>query len=350
MSKSTVAAEKIKAMILSGQCPEGSPLPPERELAAVFGMSQGTVTKGISILSGEGYVRKVHGSGNYVAARKPNRPQAICFLIDGLGEKTNQIWHVVYEHFYLMSLGSGIKVELKIEPQGQPLTALTGFEDSDLIVAATAQDTAMAEHLRGFKRPVLWLDEYAEPLPGPVIACDNFMAGRLVAEHFLALGCRRLAYLTHWFGQGRYAPSDRRFDGFLAAVRDAHLPDSTVTLVTCRAELPAFRQSMKVELAGIDGFFCFDDTIATLITAFLAPERRPAADFALAAVDDSPLARSVTPPLTSVRQPCEALGKSAWRSAERLLKHQTIAEMVRVPPELMVRASSASFRPQVPAS
>ena len=55
--------EKIEASINKGNYPEGSRLPPERELAEVFGVSRPTIREAIIALEVRGKVEVKTGSG-----------------------------------------------------------------------------------------------------------------------------------------------------------------------------------------------------------------------------------------------------------------------------------------------
>lgn len=55
--------------IAAGRLPDGSRLPPEREMAADLGVAVGTLRKALDDLVGKGLLERVQGSGNYVRAR-----------------------------------------------------------------------------------------------------------------------------------------------------------------------------------------------------------------------------------------------------------------------------------------
>jgi GntR family transcriptional regulator, transcriptional repressor for pyruvate dehydrogenase complex len=63
---SAVAGE-LRRQILEGQLAKGEQLPGNRELAASFGVSMGSVREAISILSAEGLIETRAGRGTYVA-------------------------------------------------------------------------------------------------------------------------------------------------------------------------------------------------------------------------------------------------------------------------------------------
>jgi GntR family transcriptional regulator len=69
-------AEAIRERIHRGDWPPGSRLLAEPELAAVLGISRGTVRRAISTLSEDGLLTQVQGRGTFVTAAGPRTGQA----------------------------------------------------------------------------------------------------------------------------------------------------------------------------------------------------------------------------------------------------------------------------------
>lgn len=62
-------SERLIREIASGQLPDGSRLPPEREMARDLGASVGTLRKALADLASKGLLDRIQGSGNYVRYR-----------------------------------------------------------------------------------------------------------------------------------------------------------------------------------------------------------------------------------------------------------------------------------------
>jgi len=67
-------AEAIQARILSGEFPEGSQLPPERELAKENGVAYHTARQAIGLLVHRGIVMRKHGFGTFAATSFSPKP------------------------------------------------------------------------------------------------------------------------------------------------------------------------------------------------------------------------------------------------------------------------------------
>ncbi|MDE2120027.1 MAG: LacI family DNA-binding transcriptional regulator [Betaproteobacteria bacterium] len=130
---------------------------------------------------------------------------------------------------------------------------------------------------------------------------DNLQGGRLVAEHLLAQGRRRLAFL----GDTGLPEVAQRFRGFTAALKEQGVE------LKQRASVPFLvesgRQTMAALLDGqpdIDGVFASSDLLAmAAIGALRERGLRVPDDVAVVGYDDVELAGHFNPPLTTVRQP-----------------------------------------------
>ncbi|MCX5554633.1 FadR/GntR family transcriptional regulator [Streptomyces sp. NBC_00038] len=61
--------EDLRVRILRGELPHGSRFPPDRDLAARYGVSVATVREAVRALASQGLVRVRHGSGSIVTVR-----------------------------------------------------------------------------------------------------------------------------------------------------------------------------------------------------------------------------------------------------------------------------------------
>ncbi len=62
-------SEMLIRDIAAGRLPDGTRLPPERDMAAELGIAVGTLRKALDQLAKKGLLERVQGSGNYIRAR-----------------------------------------------------------------------------------------------------------------------------------------------------------------------------------------------------------------------------------------------------------------------------------------
>ena len=93
----------------------------------------------------------------------------------------------------------------------------------------------------------------------------------------------------------------------------------------------------------LDAVFAASDLMAAgALSVLAAAGRRVPEDVAIVGYDDSPVATSTQPPLTSVRQPIEEMGREMARLlVEAVEGTDRVPRRVILATELMQRASSA---------
>ena len=173
---------------------------------------------------------------------------------------------------------------------------------------------------------------------------DNVSGGRDATRYLIESGHRRIATIT---GPATMPAGIDRLQGYREALAAAELPDGAVEdgNFTSAGGAAAMRRILdRVRNTGgqlPDAIFIASDLMArgALAELALAGLRVPD-DVAVIGFDDSPVATSVTPQLTTMRQPSLLQGQ---KMAETLLdvlagrhpRHETI-----LPTELVVRASA----------
>ncbi|MFJ9242294.1 LacI family DNA-binding transcriptional regulator [Streptomyces sp. NPDC101776] len=140
---------------------------------------------------------------------------------------------------------------------------------------------------------------------------DNYGGARSAVEHLLTRGRTRIAHIT---GRLDVYGAQRRVDGYREALLDAgHELDEHLIQPGDFTE-EGGRRAMKELLArrpDVDAVFAGSDVMAAGARQVLREEgRRIPDDVALVGYDDSAIARHMDPPLTSVRQPIEEMGRA----------------------------------------
>ncbi len=144
----------------------------------------------------------------------------------------------------------------------------------------------------------------------PSVDSDNFGGARSAVEHLLDRGCRAVAHIT---GRLDVYGAQRRVDGYRAALLDAgHEVDEQLIQPGDFTE-EGGRRAMTELLArrpDLDAVFAGSDVMAAGARQVLREKGRSIPDeVALVGYDDSAIARHMDPPLTSVRQPIEEMGR-----------------------------------------
>ncbi|MGW0787522.1 LacI family DNA-binding transcriptional regulator [Streptomyces sp. NPDC002911] len=185
----------------------------------------------------------------------------------------------------------------------------------------------------------------AETLPS--VDSDNFEGARAAVGHFVARGRRSIATIT---GRLDVYGAQRRLDGYRKAIAAAGLdPDERLIAPADFSEEGGARAMRELleRRPDVDAVFAASDVMAAGARQILRESgRRIPDDVALIGFDDSAVARHMDPPLTSVRQPIEEMGRTMARVLLQEIASRssgdTAAERPRIvlPTELVVRESS----------
>ena len=171
------------------------------------------------------------------------------------------------------------------------------------------------------------------------VGSDNVAGGHDATAHLLSQGCRRIAFL----GDPAAPEVGARQQGYLRALQAAGIGREPGLEVPVRfGSDAAYHAIGSLVSAGVefDGVVACSDVFAmSAMRALTERERKVPADVAIVAFDDIPFSAFTTPPLTTVRQNCQAGARLLVENLVRGIRHESTATVV-IPTELVVRASS----------
>ena len=223
------------------------------------------------------------------------------------------------------------------------------------------------EHLRVLAdaaRPTVVIGSLPEDREAPVdsVRADSTAGAMLAVRHLVERGRRRIAFVN---GPADTVPGRNRERGYRRALAASGLPYDEELVVTTEFAVEAGQDALHRLLDragaphtedGVDAVFCANDQLALGVThalhsrGLLIPQ-----DVAVAGMDDSVLASSCWPPLTSV----DLGSRERARTAVRMLldrlerdtrrgatpEEQPPPRTETVPPRLVVRASTGATTP-----
>ncbi|WP_251041367.1 LacI family DNA-binding transcriptional regulator [Arthrobacter sp. ISL-30] len=212
-----------------------------------------------------------------------------------------------------------------------------------MIVVTSAFGGAQLSAFRRRRIPVVVIDPFNPP-PADVVSvgATNWAGGKAAAEHLIELGHRRIAFLG---GPETAECNQARLHGYMAAlmarglevepgyVRMGHF--RTEDGVSGLKELLALKEPPTAIFAG-------NDSIALGV---MAEARRNGLripdDLSLVGFDGTYQAAEAIPPLTSVAQPLQEMGRAALRTLLRQVRGEQLdSQRVELATQLVVREST----------
>ncbi len=235
----------------------------------------------------------------------------------------------------------------------ESLEVLAEREVDGLIIASTTLSLRHQVRIREVPCPVVIVNSESTVSAVPAVLSDNVAGGRLMAEHLLGLGHRRLGFLAAPSADDRAV--HERIEGVRSAMWAAGLSRGTLIIVPAALGVDggALAAVMAVGAeAAIRGLLCSSDLTAIgAIRGLRTLGMEVPSDASVVGFDDIEMAAYVDPPLTTIRQATDEMGH--WAVASLLQRIDrgreatagqvggTPGRTVRLPVRLVMRGSTA---------
>ncbi|MFF7974939.1 substrate-binding domain-containing protein [Streptomyces sp. NPDC007905] len=326
-------------------------------VAAHAGVGRGTASRVIngsgrvSAASREAVLRAVRELG-YVpnsAARAlvRRRTDTVAFVVAVAEERV--FWEEPYFSAIVRGATAGLADEgvqlLLAIAQSQPdrdrLTAFLKARHVDgVLLSSFRGDDPLPGELEQSGTPTVLVGRPTGYVPDWSVDVDNVAGARLAVRHLVERGRRRIATITGPLDI--QAGVDRR-TGYRDVLEESGLralPEAQGDF-TRTSGTEAMRE-LLARCPDLDAVFAASDSMAAgALQALRQSGRQVPGDVAVVGFDDSPVAADSDPPLTSVRQPLEDMGRELARLMIARLNSEDVPEpTVILRPALVVRQSS----------
>ncbi len=357
----TQLRRQFRSRIVSGRWAPGTRLPSESRLQRELNVSRNTVRQALREMESEGLIERIPGRGTFVARELP-REQERCLVaivissfdsqLDVLSgaervARDNECLFVFYNHqgnyheerrilARLVEQGVSGVLLWSCAPTGTPLPSLQGQGASLL--------------------PVVMLDRNPSGLPADFVTSDNVAGGGMAVRHLQQLGHRRIVCLSH--DRDDLVPVDERIQGYRAAMATAGHAESAATWIlptggelTLPATLRTSNNPESITMRTLgrrlqeerpEAIFAINDHMALLaLRAAQGLGLRVPGDLSIVGYDNADYGAAFTPPLTTVEQSYETMGRRAMELLlERIAGLTAPPHTVRVPVTLYERATA----------
>lgn len=331
MAKYTKVFEALERAILEGKFASGKRLPSESELCQRFKVSRPTAARALRELQQMGVITRRAGSGSFLTppnAVTPAASRSLGLFVPGLGNT---------------EILSPICNEITRFAQSQGCSVLWGDAGTPIV----SSDAALRLCKQYIERPVdgvffapiesipdreLWnrrladafiqrgipivlldrdLGEFPSQSEFDLIGIDNVTAAIALTRHLLDLGRKRICF----FARPHFpSTTDLRLLGCREAIRSFGLRAKYQLAHFGDPGDPQFvSQMMKV--SSPDAIICSNDQTAAILMRSLTRLNCPVPEMvAVVGFDDVQYATLLTPALTTIRQPCIEIARTAVRT------------------------------------
>ena len=325
----------------------GDRLPSERSLCERYGVSQITVRRALREMAHVGHLYSRHGLGWFVSdsPRTPASGPEVGLVVPGLDWMTSQIVQGVAS-----TVGEqGIPLRLVTQDLGANGLGEPPQDVAALLVHVLGPERDLAstytEYVQLAGVPVLLLVRDVPEAGAPSASLDESGCMRLVTEHVLSFGHKRMAYAGS-------APADvegwRRYQGFSAALWEhgLELPLDWVFSLPLAAQVGGDGTVAEERFRSVFGdphrptaLVCASDSRAAEAMLILrAMGLRCPEDVAVAGLGDEGFGSLLPSPLTTLRFDLVGLGQAAAGMAADLVAGRDV-ESAQFGGDMIVRKS-----------
>ena len=208
-----------------------------------------------------------------------------------------------------------------------------------LVIAASSLGARHGDWLTAPPIPVVLVNTAAPEADVPSIMSDNEGGASMVTRHLIDLGHQRFGYLMP---PPRNVDAPERLAGVRKALRDAGIPSDA--LQVARGEALVWGGEVAAgqlldRAPETTAFIAYNDLMAIgALRALRRRGRRVPAEASVAGFDDVALAAYVDPPLTTIAQRTEEMGR--WAVARLVGEDPLGPSSVRLPVDLQAREST----------
>jgi len=346
-------AQVLKEQILRGDFKADGRLPSERVLGIRFNVQRNTVRQALATLETEGQISTQGKRGSFV--RMPSAKVGHkAFHINIHSDSSPHLRYLVDGFMQVADHAGYTTRRINTDPPKgamlDPVPQLERLAEDTAGVVLWPQNPTDSDALTRLNKavPLVLVDRRVLGLSADCVRFDDLEGGRLITEHLVAQGHRRIGFLT----DDVFAETvQRRWHGYVLALETAGIPiDASLSLffhgLDAQIMALTIRHILGRGKTAPTAIVCSNDLVAFTLLRFLHDEGvRVPDDLAVTGYGNSIPDYTEAMSLTSVDQPFFELGQAA---ANILIDRvgQTASERlrsphdIRIPVELVVRGSS----------
>ncbi len=367
--------QALASDIGTGKYRDTGKLPSEAQLVARFKVSRPTVIRALRDLQTHGLVTRRVGAGTFLNEStsslmppqlQPVRAPELGLLIPGV-RRAGEIFEVIAGELARLARSAGYMfwwtggsaedldpvatlghAEKMCDQFIQRKVAGVFFASFEHLPQCDSTNVRLVNRLREAGITVILLDRDMSPFPLrtdlDLVGIDNFQGGYILAKHLIKLGCTRIGFVAIPFS----APTVKsRLAGAREAILEAGIELPRDFFQVGNPEDPKFVRTVAAGRMK-DAIICGNDfTAAVLIRTLHNIRVDVPRGLRVVGFDDVHYATLVSPPLTTMHQPCREIATLAFKSMLSRISDPTITpRTIMLTPNLVVRESCGAYLAQ----
>jgi len=340
--------EDLKSKMRSGTITVSMKIPSESEMVSMYGVGRLTIRNALTKLAAEGLIKTIKGKGSYCISLPESGSNRRVAVLINMSDN-------YFFQYYLQGITDALNEKniafrlYDTKGQEEQIYALVLQQDLKAVDGIILQPSLIYNSISGETEkilntyeasgiPIMQIDCYYVKSPRlSYVICNDRLGGELAAQHFMKLGCTKTIYIH----RPEFSDSHLRKDGFVKKAQELKME---VPIIIEHADNYQELLNNKLNLRDKIGIFCYNDELAVLyLRALKQMHIQVPKEVSVISYDDSVIAQSTEPPLTSVGHPKQLLGRMAANALSDILDHSCLAPFKYIfLPELVERASTSA--------
>jgi DNA-binding LacI/PurR family transcriptional regulator len=330
------------------------PRPTYSVIALAAGVSEATVSR---VLNGDESVhpdraKRVHEAVDKLGYRKNRVASALAsgrsgliavVIDDDVSVFGDPFWGTVTSGVSRILSENGLHTVLMVSPVGSVDGGVANYLKSGEVDGAiffVLHSDALVNNLKKAGLPMVIAGTPHSSLDIPFVDTDNFGGAYAATKHLINQGCKKIACITGDIGT---TAAKQRLDGYLQAFRETGVVPAKGLIYEGDYSLQSGMDHARKLLEthpDVDGIFASNDLMAAgAVTVLQDLGRLVPEDVKVVGFDDSLIAQTTRPALTTIRQDVVALGEAAGSLMITQLNGEDVKPII-TPTELVIRASA----------
>ena len=325
------------------------------QIAKALGLTKGTVSKALSGAKDVGeatrqaVMEKALEMGYSRALRKANAPKIALFITNMSYLHPDDFGYDLVSGFRRAAEAGGYAVDvipltipMQLETPYDTYITEKGYCGSFLLGLAMTDDPWMKD-FETCKTPTVLYDNHVSSNPRVTYIGTNNQEGMdLAVSHLKSLGHTKIGYLSSELTAYIY---QRRYYAFLQAMMECGLPTDTSMCGSAHHVSECLTQHLPRLLnTGCTAIVCSHDVLAHSVMVHCRElGLQVPKDISILGFDNVPLCRYTIPPLTTIRQDRENLGRSAFHALTSQMNNVRVSSLL-LHAELIERSSCGPSR------
>jgi LacI family transcriptional regulator len=345
--------DDIKSKITEKKLKAGDQLGSQAELASLYGVSLITVKKAMATMIHEGIVYSRVGKGTYVAQSSRDVQEREDWTLglvlrDLRSPFFSRIMHSVEDAAY--KLGYNVLISNSSGEAEKEEAQIARFRKSGvrgMIIASMTHRYHATPTIRRllYQNYPFVMVSYSADKDIPFVGSDHELGGYMATEYLIRLGYQRIGYIN---GENGNLVGELRRRGYERAHKEYGRRVDRRVMFRLRRRGEKYDYQSGYEIGKRfrrlevkpDAFFVYNDLSALgFEDAILDQGLRIPEDVAIVGFDDIERGEHAAVPLTTIRQPTDAIGRRAVELLAKLTGGKDCPSRIILKPELIVRES-----------